>query len=184
MPIEILDIILIGMMLLSGLLAMIRGFSREVLSISSWAVAGIAAFLFYKTLAPTVAGFMKSLTENELAINIVSGGIIFVIVLIIVSIITLKIADFIVDSRVGALDRTLGFLFGAVRGFLLIMVMVLFAEFLFSESMPNWITNAKSKPLISSVGERLIDSIPEDPWDTIRKKLGVGDDEQAEGQDA
>ena len=69
MPIEILDIILIGMMLLSGLLAMIRGFSREVLSISSWAVAGIAAFLFYKTLAPTVAGFMKSLTENELAIK-------------------------------------------------------------------------------------------------------------------
>ncbi len=44
---------------------------------------------------------------------------VFLIALIVISFITMKIADFIIDSRIGALDRTLGFLFGAARGILL-----------------------------------------------------------------
>lgn len=189
MPVELLDIILIILMLVSGLLAMIRGFSREVLSISSWVIAGITALAFYKALSPTVAEYTLTYlgTDNELIPQVIAGVLIFIVVLIIVSLITLKIADFIVDSKVGALDRTLGFLFGAVRGFLLVMVFALFAEFLFSESVPNWVTNAKSKPLIDSVGESLINAIPDDPWKYIQEKMGVTPevegDAAPEGQD-
>ena len=182
MPIEILDIILIIMMLISGVLAMVRGFSREILSISSWAVAGIVAYLFYSTLVPTVGGYMKSVTENELAISLVSGAIIFIIALIVVSLITLKIADFIVDSRVGALDRTLGFIFGAVRGFLLIMVCVLFAGFFLPDNLPRWVTEAKSKPMLDSVGESLINALPDDPAKFVLEKLGIGKDDEPDGE--
>ena len=42
----------------------------------------------------------------------------------------MRIADFIIDSRIGALDRTLGFLFGAARGILLVVVAMLFFNWL------------------------------------------------------
>lgn len=183
MPIELLDIILIFLMLVSGLLAMVRGFSREVLSIGSWIVALFLAFIFHKSLAPFVAGYTASITSNEVLPLIVAGAIIFVIALIVVSLITIKIADLIVDSRVGALDRTLGFIFGAARGFLLVTVLTMFAEFLISEQVPTWVTEAKSKPMIDSVGQSIINSIPDDPSTFVFEKLGIGSDPSPEGQD-
>lgn len=184
MPIELLDIILILLMLVSGLLAMVRGFSREVLSIGSWIVALILAFLFHKSLAPFVAEYTASFTSNELVPLIVAGAIIFIVALIVVSLITIKIADLIVDSRVGALDRTLGFIFGAFRGFLLVTVLTMFAEFLISEQIPTWVTEAKSKPMIDSVGKSIIDSIPDDPSAYVFDKLGISSDTKPEGQDS
>ena len=52
MPITLLDIILIGVMLVSALLAMIRGFMREILSIGAWGVAAIATLYAYAKLLP------------------------------------------------------------------------------------------------------------------------------------
>ena len=43
MPFQLLDLILIGIMIISGLLALMRGFTREVLSLLAWGIAGIAA---------------------------------------------------------------------------------------------------------------------------------------------
>ena len=45
MPITWLDILLLGVMLISGLLAMIRGFMREILSITAWAAAAVVTLL-------------------------------------------------------------------------------------------------------------------------------------------
>ena len=47
MPITLLDILLLGVMLISGLLAMIRGFMREILSIAAWAAAAVATLYAY-----------------------------------------------------------------------------------------------------------------------------------------
>ena len=52
MPITLLDIILIGVMLVSALLAMIRGFMREILSIAAWVIAAIATLYAYSRLLP------------------------------------------------------------------------------------------------------------------------------------
>ena len=50
MPITWLDLILLGVMLISGLLAMIRGFMREILSITAWGAAAVATLLLYPKL--------------------------------------------------------------------------------------------------------------------------------------
>ncbi len=50
----------------------------------------------------------------------------FLLTLLVVSIITVRISDMILDSRVGALDRTLGFLFGLGRGLIIVVVAFLF----------------------------------------------------------
>lgn len=163
MNVTLLDAILVAIMLVSALLAMVRGFSREVLSIVSWVAAAAAAFFFYKPLTPYAAEYISS---DTIAMA-VSAAVIFIVTLIIVSFITLKIADFIIDSRVGAVDRVLGFIFGAVRGLLLVVVAMLFFNWLAPENQPQWIATAKSKPFLDDLGQQLVAALPENPEQTI-----------------
>ncbi|TIX68516.1 MAG: CvpA family protein, partial [Mesorhizobium sp.] len=86
MPITLLDGILVGFTLVSAMLAMVRGFSREVLSIVSWVAAAVAAFFFYKPVLPYVQPYV----DNDKIAMAAAAGIVFVIALIVVSVITMK----------------------------------------------------------------------------------------------
>ena len=108
MPITLLDIVLIVVMLVSGLLAMVRGFMREVLSIIAWVLAAGATLYSYAKLLP----FAKQYFNNDIVAAVAVVGGVFLVTLLVVSILTVRISDMVLDSRVGALDRTLGFLFG------------------------------------------------------------------------
>ena len=138
MPITLLDGILVGFTLVSAMLAIVRGLSREILSVVSWAAAAAAAFFFYKPVLPYVQPYVES---DKIAMA-ASAGIVFLIALIVVSVITMKLADWIIDSRIGALDRTLGFLYGAARGILVVAVALLFFNWLAGAKAPAWIANA------------------------------------------
>jgi len=181
MPITILDGILVGVTLFSAVLAMVRGFSREVLSVASWIAAAAAAYTFYPLLVPIIMDYVSS--EN--IATVVSAGIIFLVALIVVSVLTMRIADFVIDSRIGALDRTLGFLFGAARGILLVAVAVLFFNWLVAgPQQPTWVANAKSKPLLDSIGEQLVNILPEDADSTILDRLkGLSGEESGSDQE-
>ncbi|WP_011580324.1 MULTISPECIES: CvpA family protein [Chelativorans] len=167
MPITLLDGILVGFTLVSAMLAMVRGFSREVLSIASWVLAAIAAYFLY----PVVLPYLTPYIDNPMLAVVASAAAVFFVALIIVTIITMKIADFIVDSRIGALDRTLGFLYGAARGVLVVAVALLFLNWLLGSNPPAWITEAKSRPLLEGVGSWLQSLLPEDPETTIFDRL-------------
>lgn len=183
MPITLLDGILVGFTLVSAMLAMVRGFSREILSIASWIAAAAAAFFFY----PLVLPYVQPHIDHQQVAMVAAAGAVFVVALIIVTIITMKIADFIIDSRVGALDRTLGFLYGAARGILVVAVGLLFFDWLVGANPPTWIAEAKSRPLLESVGTWLEGALPDDPENSILKQLtpqesGGGADTAPEGQ--
>jgi membrane protein required for colicin V production len=167
MSLTLLDLIVIVVTLFSALLAMVRGFSREVLAVGSWIAAAAAAFFLYKSVVPLVQPYIAS----ETVATIAAAGIVFVVVLIIVSLITMKVADFIIDSRVGALDRALGFVFGAARGILLLVVAMLFFNWLVAENQPDWVAGAKSKPWLDGLGQQLIAAMPEDPQGIIMQRL-------------
>lgn len=183
MPITLLDGILLVIMLVSAFLAMIRGFSREVLSILSWVAAAVAAVLFFRALSPFVMDMIGArISNNQLVADAIAGIAIFLLVLIVVSYLTMLLADMIIDSRVGALDRTLGFIFGAVRGFLLVTVLLMGFLWLANEQEPEWVANAKSKPMIEAVGTGIRDALPENLDQLVREKLGQGEDEPKEGE--
>src|SRR5690606_12697160 len=167
MPITLLDGVLVVFTLVSAMLAMGRGFSREVLSVVSWAAAAAAAYLFYKPIVPYVLPYI----ENEKAAMAAAAAIVFIIALIVVTVITMKLADWIIDSRVGALDRTLGFLYGAARGILVVAVALMFFNWLAGEKAPGWIADAKSRPLLESIGAKIEAMLPEDPENSILKRL-------------
>lgn len=180
MPITILDGIVIAVMLFSAVLAMVRGFSREVLSVLSWVVAAGAAYFLYPYLVPYASHY----TQSKPIAMIGSAAVIFIVVLIVVSFVTMKIADFIIDSRIGALDRTFGFIFGAARGLLLIVVAMMFFNWLVAPSQqPSWVSQAKSKPLIDSLGTKLVNMLPENADAKIIGRL-KGEDATQNGPDA
>jgi membrane protein required for colicin V production len=168
MPITIFDGIVIGVVLFSAVLAMVRGFSREVLSIVSWGGSAAAAYYLYPMLLP----YAKRYTDDERIAIVGSAAAVFLIALIIISFITMKIADFIIDSRIGALDRTLGFLFGAARGILLLVVAVAFWNWLVdSAHRPAWVNNAKSKPFLDSMVVKLETMLPEQFAQMVRTNV-------------
>jgi membrane protein required for colicin V production len=148
-----LDIFLIAVMLISGLLAMVRGLIREVLSIAGWAAAAAAALYAYTKLLPAAKSYFNN---DYVAIGVTTAGS-FLATLIVVSVITVRISDKILDSRIGALDRTLGFLFGLARGLLIVVVAFLFFDWLVpAKSQPNWVTNAKSLVVLKKVGDDIM----------------------------
>jgi membrane protein required for colicin V production len=158
MPITIFDGIVIGVVLFSAVLAMVRGFSREILSIVSWGGSAVAAYYLYPKLVP----YAKHYTDDDRLPIVGAAAVVFLIALIIISFITMKIADFIIDSRIGALDRTLGFLFGAARGVLLLVVAVAFWNWLVDvDHRPAWVNEAKSKPFLDSMVVKLKSVLPE-----------------------
>jgi membrane protein required for colicin V production len=168
MPITILDLVLLAVMLISGLLAMIRGFMREVLSIASWGIAALATLYSFQKLLP----FAKTyISHDTIAAAAVIGGV-FIGTLIVTSIITTRISDMVLDSRIGALDRTLGFLFGLSRGLLIVVVDFLFFTWLVPEKQrPDWVTGAKSLTVLNSIGVWLQSLLPDDPGNTILNKF-------------
>ena len=168
MPITLLDIILLLVMLVSGLLAMIRGFMREILSIGAWGVAALVTLYSY----PRVLPLAKQYFNSDLVAAAVSAGGVFLTTLLIVSIITARVSDMVLDSRVGALDRTLGFLFGLARGLVIVVVAFLFFAWLVPDrSQPEWVRSAKSKLVLQNTGQWLMSMLPDDPESTILKRL-------------
>ncbi|RYG97945.1 MAG: CvpA family protein [Alphaproteobacteria bacterium] len=159
MPITGFDGIVLAIALFSAVLAMVRGFSREVLSLVSW---------FGSAYVP----YAKNFIADEKFAIIASAAAIFLIALIVISFITMRIADMIIDSRIGALDRTLGFIFGAARGILIIVVAVqFFNEWVPPTNHPAWIAGSKSKPFLDDLGEKLKNALPEDVAALLRKKI-------------
>src|SRR5712672_1823129 len=168
MPITLLDMILIGVILISAVLAMIRGFMREILSIAAWVLAALATLYSYGKLLP----WAKSYVNNDIVATgaVVAGT--FLLTLLVVSVVTVRFSDMVLDSRVGALDRTLGFVFGLARGLIIVVVAFLFFVWLVpAKTQPAWVANAKSKVVLQSTGDWLMSMLPEDPENTILKRL-------------
>lgn len=153
-PLTYLDAGLLAIAIISGLLAMYRGFAREVLSIVSWivAVAALGYFVFFHK--PAAEQLAQQFHVPTIVAQVVTGAIIFLLVLIIVHLITARISDSILDSRIGMIDRILGFGFGIARGFLVVMILFMFYENFFPDPKGQyvWVRESKSAPLLRQVG--------------------------------
>jgi membrane protein required for colicin V production len=152
-----LDAALIAIVAISGIVAMYRGLTREILSILSWVAAAAACVFFvfkFKAEAQQVADqFHSPLLVAQVGV----GGLIFLIVLIVVHLITSRISDSVLDSRVGPIDRILGLAFGVARGFVLVVIPFMFyvAFVPKEEQQYPWVREAVSYPYIKKTGDSL-----------------------------
>src|SRR5574337_66428 len=159
-----LDLAVLAIVLISAILSMLRGFSREVLAIASWAAAAAAAYYFYPAIMPYLAPYI----HKELIAEVASAAIVFFATLLVVSLFTVRISDAILDSKIGALDRSLGFVFGVARGFLLAVVAFAIFNWLVSDKQqPDWVKNAKTRPVLTETADKIVAMLPEDAASTI-----------------
>ncbi|HWA19483.1 MAG TPA: CvpA family protein [Devosia sp.] len=175
------------LILISAILATARGFTREVLSLATWAgSAAIAAYMYFyhKDIA---RGFIQGDIVPD-AVTVIGS---FLVSLIVLHLITMWIADLVVDSRVGPLDRTLGFAFGVARGVLIAIVVTVFGIWLLGPQLPSWANESKSLPILQGWGNSLIALLPDDLekqlTDILQKRTGdetAGSDDATTGEDA
>ncbi len=159
MQLQILDFILIGIMLVSGLLALARGFTREALSLIAWGAAAVAAY--FAIQQQQLIDLVMPYVDKPILAKIAVGAVAFILTLIIVSIISVKISDRVVDSSVGAFDRTLGFFYGLARGLVLVGIAYIFYSWLQPrENHEDWIRNAASLSVVQRVSDFMIGLMP------------------------
>ncbi len=157
-PINITDVVIALVILSSGMFAFFRGFVHELLAVISWIGAALATLYGFPYLQPRV----RELITVPLIADITAGVVIFLIVLIVLSILTRVLSHRIRTSALGPLDRSLGLVFGFLRGALLVCVAwLMFAWVLPREDYPEWVTEAKLQPLVERGSILLVGLLPE-----------------------
>jgi membrane protein required for colicin V production len=156
-PINLVDVTVIAILAISGIFALVRGLVHELLAVGSWIGAAIATLYFFPRAQPVV----RELITVPLVADIVAGVAIFLVVLIVLSIITHLIARRVRRSHLGALDRSLGMVFGLLRGAVLVCLAWLALSWTVPrDDYPTWLLEARSLPLIERGALALIDLVP------------------------
>lgn len=161
----LIDAIVAGVIVLSAILAYSRGLVREMMAIVGWIGAAILAFIFASAAEPLVkeipmvGDFLRA--SCELA-RIASFAAIFALGLILMSLFTPLFSSMIQRSVLGGIDQGLGFLFGALRGIVLIAVAFLVYDRAIGGSSIEMVDNSRSAKVFASISASLAEKLPED----------------------
>lgn len=140
------DLVVLAVILLSGLLALMRGLVREVLGVGAWIGAGLVASPY--GVFPLVQPWMRRQFNDPATADIVAFGSVFVVALVVLWVVAGIIGNTVRGSVLGGLDRTLGFVFGLARGAVLIAAAyVLVGIALPPEQWPSPVQEARALPL-------------------------------------
>lgn len=157
------DTIVFAIIGLSGLIGFIRGFTKEILGLSSWG-ASLAAAYFGYPFANSIA--TQYIANPNIAMIATYLGI-FICFLILFSIVSNVLSSYIRQTMLSGIDRTLGFGIGLIRSFILFAVFDLFASFFFPQE-PAFLQNSKTITHIHSLSQSLYGILPKN-WQTYLK---------------
>lgn len=158
-----LDVIFLVIVGISALVGIARGMTKEMLSIIGWILA--AAALFY--LVPMLNPFMENYVSSKWLASIVSGMAILIVFCIIWVLTVDKLASLIRSSKLSALDRIFGFVFGTARGALIVILITLLISTLMPEDSKKGVfeksvlfaqANACVEPLQELIPQSWIDT--------------------------
>jgi len=159
LPIAAGDIAILIILAISAFLALARGFVAEVLSIAGWLGAALVTLWTFNDARP----YLRQYIEMQLLADILTGVGIFVVALVIFSTISHLIARVVKGSALSAVDRSLGFVFGVVRGAVLVCLAYLLLTWVFPETRrPPWLENARMLPWVQAGAEYLKTLVPQE----------------------
>ncbi|MFK5998894.1 MAG: CvpA family protein [Rhodobacterales bacterium] len=157
----LVDGVVVLILFVSAILAYSRGLVREVLSIAGWVVAAMLAFIF----APQAEPFVREIpyvddfigTQCQLGI-IVAFAAVFAIALILTAIFTPIFSGMVQNSAIGGLDQGLGFVFGVLRGLVLVLVGLVVYDYIGTPQ--EMVEKSKTKELLTGSKEQMQTMIP------------------------
>ncbi len=150
-----LDLAVFALVVVSAIIAYLRGFVREVFSLASWIGALVVVWFAFNPLSAALAEYI----QPPLLARIAAGAGSFLAALVLLSVVTGRIAGRVERSSHSALDRALGFLFGIIRGAVIICAVYLMGSRVVPlQDLPGWVREARSIPMIET-GARQIEQL-------------------------
>ena len=156
LPFNGADLSVAFILLISAILAYARGFVHEVLAVAAWIGASFVTIYALPYLQPLVRGLLWpepgllfELVPLEAVVDIATGVVVFVVTLVTLSAFSRAISRRIRQSTMNLLDRSLGFLFGVLRGALLVALAYIPLAWVWPPpDQPQWLNSARSRPLV------------------------------------
>lgn len=181
----LLDTIVIIVIMLSVLVALFRGFVREVLTIVNLGGAALAAYAFGPMLSPGFkswlmdgisagdkTAYIAGVIPREAAAVFLAYACVFFGVFIILSLAGMAISGGVKAMGLGGFDKVLGVLFGAARGFLI--VFLLYAPFAFAmtpKQFPDWVKDSVSYSALDATYKAADDYLHDRKFDDLDKNV-------------
>ena len=175
----IIDGVVAVIIVLSALLAYSRGFVREAMAIAGWIAAAFLAFMFAPQVEPLVKEIPvigEFLADScELAI-IAAFAVVFAIALIVTSLFTPLFSSLVQRSALGGLDQGAGFIFGVLRGILLVAVAFFVYDTVIPQTDITMIDESRSVKVFERMTGKIEDRNPEQAlgWITTQYEQLVG----------
>ncbi len=138
------DVILLVLIFISASFAFFRGLSLELLSISVWIISFFVSYAYGNNLI----NFFNKIINNILISTAISYVVVFLIIFVIFSFLTRKFSVFIKDSYVGLIDKSLGFIFGILRGYVIVSLCFFLFDYFYNGKKLKFIDNSKIIPVI------------------------------------
>lgn len=179
--VNIFDAVVVALIVISGVLAALRGFVRETLAIAGWVGAAYLTFFFFEDAKP----YGRQLIESEWIADLASALVLFIALLVVLWLFIHALVVQVRKSALGPLDRSLGFVFGLARGILVLgLIQIALALFGFkSDDFPPWLAHAKTMIIINKSAVLIAQSVPDDVLPMTAEKLEAlqGDIETGRG---
>jgi len=157
LPINLADLLVIIVLVVSGIFAFVRGFVHEVLAVGSWVGAAFVTLYAFPHVQPLVLGVITV----EFIASLLTGVGLFLVTLVLFSVLTRILSNRIQKSSLGALDRSLGLLFGFLRGAVIVVLAWLALGYMVTEEdRPQWIQEARTRPLVERGAGLLLTLVP------------------------
>jgi membrane protein required for colicin V production len=181
--INVFDIFVVGVLLGSGVFAFRRGLVSEILSLGTWVLASVFAWSFFDVTRP----LLHEQIQNDMLADAATGLGLFSLAIIILIPLVDYLLSYVKGPTLSSIDRSLGFVFGIVRGFLIMCLLFLVVTYVWPEGkegqeegkkteQPKWLAEAKTKPALRYGMEMLKSLAPED----AEKALAEGLDKSRE----
>ena len=157
---NVVDIAILAVLLLSALAAFSRGFVREVLAVASWVAAIFAVIYLLAPLRP----FLRQYISYNLVADVITGAVIFVVTLAVCATLSSFLSRNIRSGALGAIDRSLGLLFGLARGAILVCLAYLLMIWMLPQDKdrPAWLQQARTLPIVADAAIYLRSLVPAD----------------------
>lgn len=162
-----LDVVFLVIVGVSALVALARGVTKELLSITGWLLAGVSVYY----LLPVVDPIMKKYIASEVLASLVSGMVILIMFCIFWVLAADKISTQIRFSKLSSLDRILGFIFGIFRGVIIVILLqIMIAALIPEESQKGVFAESRYFKLAGDAAEPIKGLIPEKWFEDLKAK--------------
>ena len=175
-----LDVVFLVIVGVSALVAIARGVTKELLSITGWILAAVSVYY----LLPVVDPIMQKYIASEVLSNLVSGMVILILFCIFWVLAVDKISTQIRFSKLSSLDRILGFIFGIFRGVIIVILLqIMISSLIPEESQKGVFAESRYFKLAGDAAGPIKSLIPEKWFEDLKAKgecLGLGADKTEE----